>query len=83
MKTRHSVDKETKEITFLVKQFVDAVNRKCSKCTNRSLHHTLNTQSQYSTIKTCQYYKGNGLAILNVSDYYTKLNSTIGDYTKI
>ena len=57
----HSVDEETKdEIKFLVKQFVDAGNRICSKRTNRSLHHTLNKLSQDPTIKICRYDKGNG-----------------------
>ena len=66
----HSVDKETKnEIKFLVKEFVDAGNRICSKRTNRTLHHTLNKLSQNPTIKICRYAKGNGLAVLDASDY--------------
>ena len=79
----HFVDEETKdEIKFLFKQCVDAVNRICSKRTNLSLHHTFNKLSQDSTIKICQYNKGNGLAILNASDFYTKLNSIVDDKTK-
>ena len=76
----HSVDEETKnEIRFLVKQFVDAGNRICSKRTNRSLHNNLNKPSQDPTIKICRYDKGNGLAILDASDSNAKLNSIISD----
>ena len=79
----HSVDEETKdEIKFLVKQFVYAGNRICSKRTNCSLHNTLNKLSQDPAIKICRYDKGNGLAILDASDYNTKLNSIINDKTK-
>ena len=79
----HSVDEETKdEIKFLVKQFVDAGNRICSKRTNRSFHNTLNKLSQDPAIKICRYDKGNGLAILDASDYNTKLNSIVSDKTK-
>ena len=79
----HSVDEETKdEIKFLVKQFVDAGNRICSKRTNRSLHNTLIKLSQDPAIKICRYDKGNGLAILDASDYNTKLNSIISDKKK-
>ena len=78
-----SVDEETiEEIKFLVKQFVDAGNRICPKRTNRSLHNILNKLSQDPTIEICRYDKGNGLAILNASDYNTKLNSIISDKTK-
>ena len=79
----HSVDEETKdEIKFWVKQFVDAGNRICSKRTKRSLHHTLHKLSQDPAIKICRYDKENGLAILDASDYNTKLNSIISDKTK-
>ena len=79
----HYVDEETKdEIKFLVKQFVDACNRICSKRTNRSLHNTSNKLSQDTAIKICRYDKGNGLAILDASDYNTKSNSIISDKTK-
>ena len=79
----HSIDEKTKDkIKFLVKQFVDAGNHVCSKRTNRSLHHTLNTLSQSSTIKICRCDKRNGIAMLDANDYNTKLNSITSDKTK-
>ena len=58
---------------------MDAGNRIRSKRTNRSLHHTLSKLSQDSTIEICRYDNGNGITILDASDYNTKLNSIIGD----
>ena len=60
----------------------NAGNRMCSKCTNRFLHHTLNKLSQDSIFKICRFDKRNSLAILDASNYNTKLNSIISDKTK-
>ena len=62
---------------------MDTSNQKiCSTRTNRSLHYTLNKLSQDSAIKVCRYNKGNGIAILDYSNYNSDLEKTDGDNKK-
>ena len=37
---------------------------------------------QDSTVKLCSFYKGNGLVILDSTDYYSKLDQIVGDESK-
>ena len=74
-----SVDDETRdEIKFLVKQYVDASERTCLTRTDWSLHHILNKLSQNSAIKEYKYDNGNGIAVLDSSDCYSKLEKIVG-----
>ena len=45
-------------------------------------HRTLQNLSRDKSIKVCSFDKGNGLVILNSSDYYEKLDAIVNDATK-
>ena len=46
------------------------------------MHNTLKKMSQDSSIKVCKFDKGNGLAILDSTDYDAKLHKIIQDKSK-
>ena len=79
------MDYETEdELKFLTKKFTEDSHRACLTRMNQSLHCILNKLSQDSKIKVglCLYDKGNGVAILNSTNYYEKLDKIVNDRSK-
>ena len=77
------VRNETKdEIKYSVQSFVKNGNHICSSHQNKMYHRTLQSLSRDKSIKVCSFDKGNGLVILNSSDYYKKLDAIVNDATK-
>ena len=70
------------EIKFAVKRFSTSAKRICSSHRNRALHKTLKNLSKDNEIKICKFDKGKGIAILDSSDYYSKLDSIVLDQSK-
>ena len=46
------------------------------------MHKTLSDLRSDESIKVCSFDKGNGVVILNSSDYYKKLDAIISDKSK-
>ena len=77
------MDDETKdELKFLMKKFTKDIHHACSTRMKQSLHCTLNKLCQDLKMKVCRYDKGNGVAILNSTDYCEKLNKIVNDRSK-
>ena len=70
------------EIKFALKRFSTSAKRICSSHRNRALHKTLKNLSKENEIKICKFDKGKGIAILDSSDYYSKLDSIVLDQSK-
>ena len=70
------------EIKFALKRFSTSAKRICSSHRNRALHKTLKNLSKDNEIKICKFDKGKGIAILDSSDYYSKLDSIVLDQSK-
>ena len=70
------------QIKFEVNKFVQISNRVCSTPQNKSLHRTLDRLQKNDKIKICKYDKGRGVAILDKTNYFGKLDSIIDDSSK-
>ena len=70
------------EIKFSLKRFSTNSKRICSSHRNRALHKTLKNLSNDNAIKICKFDKDKGIAILDSSDYYSKLDSIVCDQSK-
>ena len=70
------------DVKFAVKSFVRNANNVCSSNQNSMYHKTLSDLAKDESIKLCSYDKGNGLVILNSTDYYQKLDVIVKDETK-
>ena len=70
------------EIKFSLKRFSTNAKKICSSHRNRALHKTLKNLSNDNAIKICKFDKGKGIAILDSSDYYSKLDSIVCDQSK-
>ena len=69
-------------IKYAVQSFVKNGNHICSTAQNKMYHKTLKDLSKDTKIKLCSFDKGNGLVILNSSDYYDKLDQIVNDRSK-
>ena len=49
---------------------------------NHALHKTLKNLANDNTIKICKFHKGKGTAIMDLSDYYSNLNSLVCNQSK-
>ena len=77
------ISSDTKdEIKVAVSGFIKNANVVCSTSPNQMYHETLSNLAKDESIKLCNFDKGNGLVILNSTDYYDKLNTIIHDDTK-
>ena len=70
------------EIKFALKRFSTSAKRICFSHRNCVLHKTLKNLSKDNEIKICKFDKGKGIAILDSSDYYSKLDSIALDQSK-
>ena len=70
------------EIKFALKRFSTNAKRICSSHRNRALHKTSKNLSNDNAIKICKFDKGKGIAILDSSDCYSKLDSIVCDQSK-
>ena len=70
------------EIKIVLKRFSTNAKRVCSSYRYRVLHNTLKNLANDKTIKICKFDKGKGTAILNSSDYHSKLDSIVCDQSK-
>ena len=78
-----NVDEGMKDdIKFLLRKFTDDADRACMSRVNQSMHNALKKISQDFSIKVCKFDKGNGLAILDSTDYDAKLHKIIQDKSK-
>ena len=78
-----NVDEGMKDdIKFLLRKFTDDADRACMSRVNQSMHNALKKMSQDFSIKVCKFDKGNGLAILDSTDYDAKLHKIIQDKSK-
>ena len=70
------------KVKHAVTSFVSRCKSVCNTSANRKLHKVLSDLRADESIKVCSYDKGNGIIILNTSDYNKKLDLIIGDKTK-
>ena len=66
----------------LVKYYVSEANAVCGNKQNLSSHKTLEGLCSDKGINLCKYDKGNGVVVLDSSDYFNKLDKIILDATK-
>ena len=57
-------------------------NGLCSSKQNQFLHKSLRALSLNKNIKICKYDKGNGVVVLNCTDYFDKLDTIILDIVR-
>ena len=74
------IDDETcDDIKYVFKQFI---NGEKSDRKNVALHQTLKNLADDTSIMICKFDKGHGVSILNINDYFEKLDSIINDHSK-
>jgi len=62
--------------------FINAGKQFCKKKLNKHLHSVLDNLRKDDSIKICKFDKGNGVVILDNTDYYEKLDNIVMDTTK-
>ena len=62
--------------------FVSRCKTICNRSENRKLHKVLSDLQADKSIRVCSFDKGNGIVILNATDYTAKLDQIIGDTDK-
>ena len=70
------------KLKSILKSYVSQANSICSNKQNQSFHKTLQALSMNKEIKVCKYDKGNGVVVLNCTDYFDKLDTIILDKDK-
>ena len=70
------------KLKSMVKSYVSEANGLCSVKQNQFLHRTLHALSLNKNIKVCKFDKGNGVVVLNCTDYFDKLDTIILDTSK-
>ena len=69
-------------INHYVNGFLKASNSIFTSRLNREFHKTLSNLHKNKSIKILKFDKGNGIVILNSSDYYNKLGCITNDVSK-
>lgn len=72
----------TEKLKSLVKSYIADSNGICSNKQNQMFHKTLRSLKCNKKIKVCRYDKGNGVVVLNNSEYFNKLDSIVLDKEK-
>ena len=72
----------TEKLKSLVKSYIADSNGICSNKQNQMFHKTLRSLKSNKKIKVCRYDKGNGVVVLNNSEYFNKLDSIVLDKEK-
>ena len=70
------------KVKHAVTSFVSRCKSVCNTTANRKLHKVLSDLRADESIRVCSYDKGNGILIMNASEYNDKLDLIIGDTTK-
>ena len=60
-------------------KFINDAQNKCEARPNQLIHKTLSNLSKHSSIVVSKMDKGNGVVVLNKSDYFKKLNKIVLD----
>ena len=60
-------------------RFINDAQNKCESRPNQLVHKTLSNLSKNSLIKVCKMDKGNGVVVLNKTDYFNKLDKIVLD----
>ena len=60
-------------------RFINDAQNKCESRQNQLVHKTLSNLSKNSLIKVCKMDKGNGVVVLNKTDYFNKLDKIVLD----
>ena len=70
------------KLRAICKSFVSQANGLCSTRQNQLFHKTVRGLLRNESIKVCRYDKGNGVVVLNNSDYFEKLDTIVLDEEK-
>lgn len=62
--------------------FLNSASSVCSNIQNRCFHRTLSCLRNNTSIKITAYDKGNGVVVLDSTDYISKLDSIVSDESK-
>ena len=77
------IDPEFKdEVRHSTLSFLHSAKNVCGTRYNQNFHRTLKTLRSDPMIKVCSFDKGNGIVILNTTDYHKKLDNIILDKSK-
>ena len=70
------------DVTFYETNFINISKTICNSKINRSFHNTCKLLSNDKDIKVCKYDKGNGIVILDSTQYFNKLDDIVYDSSK-
>ena len=73
---------DTNIVRKATESFINIGETVCNSRRNRFLHQTLRTLSRDKTIRICKMDKGVGTVIMDVDEYYRKLDCIVADQTR-
>ena len=62
--------------------FINSAKSVCGSNWNKRFHSTIDKLRKNTDIKICSFDKGNGIVIVNTSEYYEKLDCIVSDTSK-
>ena len=63
-------------------KFVHEAEQACNTSRNKFVHRTLSNLSKNKELKVCKMDKGNGVVLMNKSDYFDKLDLIVNDTSR-
>ena len=70
------------KIKYYFQKFMNRSKQVCATRNNQAIYRSLLNLSKDSDIKVCKLDKGRGVAVLNLVDYSSKLDSVLYDFIK-
>ena len=78
----HSESTIKDKIKHATMSFLNSAKNVCGNKVNQKFHKTLLDLKKDTSIRICSYDKGNGIVIVNTTDYHQKLDQIIFDKSK-